>query len=357
MICIKGNKMIDTHRAECLLQIKVQENRPDIIWYLREMGRWGLSPGETENMEDYLAYLNLMSGGELTQEGEKAIETGNVMVPEAGIYEVLYTKDTALGNRIINIQRKRPRDMIEGNTQDFPDYELFDQKTHTDLNTGKYSMGDFWVQFERQRGENPKIIYTGTLEAELELRHKEDETTLKFTFNKGNVKINYETPLRNFNLEKNMKTWFKTWDIKTSSIETTYEEAKKNPAMLKNFYTTKHLEGQQIEMPDGLDDSDWKLEISVPVAPKTEKDIEKWLNYLITENLEKIQRYIRKEQIEKIQTEIIKGSPISTKFPDYFESGEEILQKLRKNNSEEIFYMVQAAEDLTPKVREGNDRW
>jgi len=354
MIHIGGNKNIDVHRAECLLQIKVQDERPDIVWYLKNLDRWKLTEGESENMERYLDYLGLISRGEVTHEGDEAIKTGKVMIPEAGLYEILYTKDIAFGNKIIKIRRKRPLDMIGGATQDFSDYELYDQNFYEDLSRGKHSLGKFWIKFERQTGEKPKIIKNGSSDAELVLRAKRDGSKLLFSFkDRKNHKMNTEVHLPSFDIDNNMKQWFNKWDGDARCIEKSYDEAKESPAMLKNFRTTEKLEGQQVNMPTGVDRGDWSLKVNVPVAPKTDKDLKNWVSHIAREDLENNPRYMLKRDIEVMLKDIIEDTPIPVKFPKYTVSGEKIVEKFKKNDHE-LFSMVQAAEDLTPKdVRRG----
>lgn len=353
MLKISAKKRIDLYRAQCLLQLKVEEKRPDLVWYLKNIGRWGLSVGETNNMERYLSYLGLISEGELTDTGRKAVKTGKVMVPEAGLYEILYTKDVAFGNRIITIQRKRPVDVIEGNTEEFLDYELYDQRIYRDLNNAKHSMGEFWLKFERPKGENPKIIYAGTLEASVELRKDSSNSFLDFTLNKSRYNIKERQNLEGFSAELNIKNWIKSWNRDLSAMEVSYEEAKKNPAMLNNFKTTLSLQGRHLEFSQGTDEDDWDVDITLSVAPKTVADADKWISHLTIEKMEEKNKYIRKKNILKIQEGILQNSTIISKFPDFSPDIENTLDKLKKEKKE-IYYMVLAAEDLTLELEAGD---
>ena len=151
---IKAEKKIDIHRAEVILELKIKDFRPDLAWYLDKLGRWGLSVGETENIERYLEYLGLIHEGSLTKEGKIGLQTKNVMVPEAGLYQILFSKDPVFGNRVIDWRRMKPRDTLDGNIEEFEEFELYDEKVHRKLNTENDE--EFWIRFQRQRNESPR---------------------------------------------------------------------------------------------------------------------------------------------------------------------------------------------------------
>lgn len=348
MIRISAKKKMDVRRIECLLEIKINKHRPDLIWYLNNLGSWGFTRGEQVNMEDYLEYLGLIRRGELTQEGEKAIETNQVMMPETGLYEILCTKDTVFGNRVINFKRIHPIDILEGDTQDFSDYKLFDEKIFCDMSDGKKTVDEFWIKFQRQRGTNPKVIDTGSLESELVIMHENQETVMTFTFNKNNIKIQHRENIGKLDIDSNINRWLKGWDKNISAMEMTYEEAKKNRAILKNFQTTKVIHGQQLITPFGVDEGNWSIELFLPVVPKTMTDVKKWLGNIIIDNLTEKPRYLSKTKLKELHNEMLENTPIMKKHGSYRQSGEDLIKFLKEDNDQTNYYMVMAVEDLFP---------
>jgi len=348
MIHVKATKKVEVHRIECLLQLKVNEKRPDLVFFLRKLGRWGMSSGEERNMEGYLEFLNLVRDGELTDEGEKALKTGNVMVPEAGLYELLYVIDKTFGERIISYQRKEPRDILEGNTQGFSDFTHFDEKVHPDLSAKDQKRGFFWIQFQRQRNETPKVITTGTLEAILTVTFDlGSDAKRRFRFEKNKRTIINEEPLPSFNIDRNMANWVKGWDDSIQALEMTYEDAKENPATLNGFTVNRPFQGKSLHIGETVDDSDWAVEITIPVVPKSKRDAEDWLYHLLLDDLAKNARYLSVEHLERLVGEKIEGTPIDARFPDFLIPGKKLLERMKKEeDNRDPYWRIMAVEDL-----------
>jgi len=348
MIHVKATNKVEVHRIECLLQLKVNEKRPDLVWFLWKLGRWGMSSGEERNMEGYLEFLNLVRDGELTNEGDKALETGNVMVPEAGLYELLYVIDKIFGERIISYQRKEPRDILEGNTQGFSDFTYFDEKVHPDLSAKDKKRGGFWIQFQRQRNETPKVITTGTLEAGLTVTFDlQSDAKRVFRFEKNKRMITHEESLSSFNIDRNLTNWIKGWDASIRAREMTYEEVKENPATLNGFIVTMLFQGKSLHVGEAVDDSDWDVEITIPVVPRSKKDAENWLYHLLFDDLTKNARYLSIEHLEHLVREKIKGTPIDARFKNFLIPGKKLLAKMKKEeDNRDPYWRVMAVEDL-----------
>ncbi len=352
MIHIAARKKVDVHRIDCLLQLVLSEKRPDLVWFLRQLkarGSWNLSRGEEKNIEQYLQYLGLINDRDLTQAGEDALERDYVMIPEAGLYELLFVKDQIFGNRIIHYQRKQPRDIPPGDTQDFTDSALYDEKIHINLSEKSKSDKRFWIRFQRQHNETPKVIFTGILDADLTVTYdsKKGSSICSFILKKNNLNISTSNSLNAFSPEENLSSWLKNWDSEIKAVELTFDEAKENPATLNGFRTSMGIEGKELFLGEVIDGGDWYVEVTVPAVPKTKKDAEAWITRLLTDDLTKKERYLSVIELEKLEHDKLVPSPIGKKFKDFFIPAKRLLKRWKEEEKDtDIYRRVMAIEDL-----------
>ena len=357
MIQLIATKKIDVHRIHCILQMKVNEQRPDIVWFLKKLGRWGLSSGEEQNIEDYLEYLGLMRDGDITNDGKNAKETNQVMIPEAGLYEISYVIDKIFGSRIVNYMRKRPRDILEGNTQEFEEFDIFDEKVHQVQFLPNVQDDMIWLKFQRQRNAIPKVIHSGTLESIVSISYESGkDTMMSFHMTLNNRKINHEEAIRNFNPNSNLSIWLKEWNASAEAIDMSYEEAKSNPATIHGFKVSKSLQGISLQMGDITDNGDWTVDMTLSAVPKSQKDADKWIYHLITDDVMKNARYLSLSQLEELELDLIEDTPLKRKFPKLFLKGPHLLDLMSKDDEIlEAYQRIIAVEDLTPSFNIGED--
>jgi len=343
----RARKKIDVHRIQCILEVKVKEKRPDLAWYLHKLHRWGLSQGETRNIESYLEYLGLLSQGSKTKEGKKVAETKYAMIPEAGIYEIYYTKDVTFGNRVIDIRRVESRDILAGNTQDFKDYKLFDRDIHFSLNNKNKQFDEFWIEFQKQRDSLPKVIRCGIMDSELEITSDNETEKLIFkSASKGHIKFQEE--ISGFNLDKNLSIWLSGWNKSLSVQEVKFKDIKDNRAVLNNFKQQINLQGQKLISPNGEDDGSWDVELVVSLVPKTNSDAAKWMEALTFNKLDSKHMYLSTSRLQEIIDEILSDTPILRKHPSFRLNAGDVIKKLKKSEDQNQYYMILAADDLLP---------
>ncbi len=353
MISINMEKEINVNRIICLLELKVKEKRPDITWLLGNLGQWGLSKGEEKNLIRYLEYLNLVKSYNLTAVGQDALDSGFVMVPEAGVYELLYIQDKVLGNVAIDFNRINPKNDLEGNREEFTGYETFDEKIFEVFKKNKNDQ--FWLRFEKPiNGPSgpPTVIVNNPIKGSLKVRFGLDKPPeIEFNCSNGRTQNYRRKQFDDFNPKKNLSKWFKNWDSNNNSLSLTFDEVKDNPGILNSFRSSIKLIGQSLFLGRDKDDGDWKVNIVVPVLPKTEADARKWLNNLLIEKIVERSGYISISEIERMEQEIINSTPIENKFPKIKASGNDFFEEMKKDNQLlDISRMVQAVEDLSPKV-------
>jgi len=300
-------------------------------------------------METYLEYLGLLRDGELTQDGGRALETECVMVTEAGIYELLYVIDKTFGNRIISYRRREPKDILEGNTQSFSDFEYFDERTFPEIFGKDISKDFFWIKFQRQKNETPKIIMAGSLEASLVIEYdSQSDGCLNFSAILSRRKNEYTESLPSFNINNNLSNLIKGWNPEIKALEMDYDEAKEKPAILHNFVTTMSLTGKPLYMTESLDDGDWDIEITLPVVPKSKRDALEWVSYLVIDDLMKKERYLSIAKLEELEQEKMEESLIEKKFKDFFVSGQKLLEIIKRDeDTQSLFWRIMAVEDLS----------
>ena len=350
MISINMEKEINVNRIICLLELKVKEKRPDITWLLGNLGQWGLSIGEKNNLIRYMEYLNLVKGYNLTDVGQDALDSGFVMVPEAGVYELLYIQDKVLGNVAIDFNRINPKNDLEGNIEKFTGYETFNEKIFEVFKKNKNDQ--FWLRFEKTKNGPPRVIKKSSIKGSLKVRFGLDKPPeIEFNCSNGRTQNYRREQFDGFNPKKNLSKWFKNWDSNNNSLSLTFDEAKDNPGILNSFIIRKKLIGQSLFLGRDKDDGDWKVNIMVPVSPKTEADARKWLNNLLIEKIVEKSGYISISEIERMEQKIINSTPIKNKFPKIKASGNDFFEEMKKDNQLlDISRMIQAVEDLSPEV-------
>ncbi len=350
MIAIEMEKEINVNRIICLLELKIKEKRPDLIWFLRNLGKWDFSEGEEKNMFRYLDYLGLVKGNNLTDIGRDALTSGFVLVPEAGIYELLYIQDKVLGNVVIDFNRIDPKKELEGNLEEFSNYENFDEKIFEIFKKNKNDQ--FWLKFEKPMDGPPRVIIKNPIKGNLKVRFGLDKPPeIEFDCRNGNTLYYRKVQFDGFDPKKNLSKWFKNWDLNNNSLSLTFDEAKENPGILNSFRRSIKLIGQSLFLGRDKDDGDWKVNVAVPVLPKTETDARKWLNDLLLKKVVEKSGYISISEIERMEKELINSTPIKKKFPKIVASGDEFFEGMKKDNQlRDISRMVQTVEDLSPEV-------
>jgi hypothetical protein len=359
MIVVKARKKLSVKRILCVLELMVRERCPDIAWLLRTYQKDGLSgysTGERENMEDYLEYLDLVRDGRLTQDGDKAKNTEQVMIPEAGLYEIWCTHDRTFGDHIIFYSRQEPWDVIEGEVEDFDEYELLDEKMHVKLAQGGETTEEFRVKFLRKNGEVPKICMAGEYDADLELIHENGETKLKFSLSHGPVRILHEEKFVGFTPEDNVSRWVKDWNSRIAALEVEFADAEKDSSMLNYFRMTKRLEGQRIFLPEGITDENWQIDLTVPVVPKRKKDADDWVCNLIKQDLTANPRYLSIGKLEELEKSLLGRTTILGNFKGYFQSGSEIMKFLRGSEEKDSYDRIMAVEDLLVSMAHAREK-
>jgi len=97
MVLIKARKKMDINQITAILILKRKEKRPDIIYLIKHWESMQISDGERVNLCQYLESLNLMRNERITPDGERAIKSGDVMIPESGVYNLFYVQDAVFG--------------------------------------------------------------------------------------------------------------------------------------------------------------------------------------------------------------------------------------------------------------------
>jgi len=345
---IQAKKMIDVHQVDCVLEVKIREYRPDIAWYLQRPGKWGFTQGETDNITAYLEYLGLMNRGSLTSEGKNVKESKNVMLPEAGLYQISFTRDTTFGNQVVDLRRISPKDILEGNKQDLEDFKQFQDKTFQSFNEKNKDFIEFSLRFRHRRNDTPKVIHSGMQEAELKVIFENGEAILKFKIN-SHPYIKGERKLEGFDAGLNLSRWLSGWDNSTSSLELSFKDVKDSMGILKSFQKQINLEGQSLVTSSGEDKGSWNVSLNVTVVPRKESDAKKWMERLLVDRLNRKPMYLSSEKLKELHDEILDETPILKKHSKYGLKGEELLEIFSKHEDRTLYNMVKAADDLLPQ--------
>ncbi len=57
MVILTATKKIDIHRILAVATLTIKEKRPDIVWLLQNIGQWGFSEGENQNLNHFINAL------------------------------------------------------------------------------------------------------------------------------------------------------------------------------------------------------------------------------------------------------------------------------------------------------------
>ncbi|MCR4422568.1 MAG: hypothetical protein GYA61_04580 [Spirochaetales bacterium] len=355
MIQLEAYKDIDIHTIHCIAQVKIKTQRPDIVYFLKNMQTLTryFSSGEVKNIYDYLEYLGLLRNGNITHQGEKAIDTKQVMIPEAGIYEMTYIKDKAFGNKILNLKRVNPTFNLEGNIDDFKDYEIFDEKYYKLTNSKDKSILEFWLKFEKQKDSYPKVLTFSNVSSKLNLFYKIDENgtisnkmNLSFKLNESDYL--FEGQIKNLDIDFIISSYLPNWNSETKKLEVKYEDIKDDNSIKNTFQVVKSISCDSLIINQEIDDSHWEMTLCLPIVPESITDAENWMVDLTKQNLYKKPRYLSKIKLKELHDRILRDTPILQKFPAYYQTEDSLLQYLNNNNDKSQYQMVLAVEDLFP---------
>jgi hypothetical protein len=347
MVKLRAKKKIDIGHIYAILTIKVREERPDIITLLRYLDNLDLSKGENQNLKKYLEYLNLIKNDRLTVLGDKAIESGFVMMPESGLYEIFYIKDRVASDQVIHFVRIRPDREAQGNTSEFTDYEQFDNNIFI---SWKDSNLLFHMKFDRIGNRVPMVIKKDYVDGNLEIDYDSSKGTLLIvesnTLGIKHLVENYSQ----FNFEENISKLLGNWDREYNVQLITFDEAKSNPVMITSFKKRISFKDRSIVFPWGKDDSNYNVIIEdFNVLPINLRDAKQWLYSLILLKLKSENSYYTMSYIIEKEKEILKNTPLNKKYGGIFFNESELLDIIRNDkDNNDLLLNIRIAEDLYP---------
>lgn len=361
------------------------EKRPDIHWILRNIeilrelasmspaeefmarvdnrviNNIPLSSGEAKQLFRYLESLGLVDRNyELTSLGEEAIKTGEVFVPERGLYKFYYVDDAIFGPRIFYYDRVKPvdeKDLLDS-FKIYEDFEGIDHKTAV-RQGDNYFRSRIKIKFIRKSTEEPKVLVESGIEGKLIVSHKNGKTIAKLSANVESISIEHEEEI-NINLDENLKSWIPGWDPSIQAGIITYEEVRQDEQAFRTFmktyrfsevclwtnsgkYWVKYPNGETKEL------CAWEGYAKVPLVPTTIKDLNLWLMDLIIRELKNKQIYPTEEYIKNLVERLLVpiNEKISKKFGRYSYNVNFLKSKLR-DMRDELYWRIMATMDLYP---------
>lgn len=350
---LHARKTINILPISAILTLKIKEYRPELCYFLKNLGQLELSKGEKDNLALYLEYLGLLKNGTLTSEGKRALETAEVFVPESGLYDLQLISQPFLGldSQIVHFERKRPgkgnNEKNENNLISFDAANEFNNKIYS---SWKKEDLEFSIYFESNGNDSPFVSLTEPKTATAELRCEEGSssgTELKI----GNNELKYrDLYFSMFSLRENLLNLVDNWDSSVQAKRVRFEEVIGNKEVLESFFQRNiAMEKKALLFSKGVD-GDWSIELSeIEVIPQTESDAKQWLCKLMVIQLQKKQCYYTLGHCEQIVQQIAKKTPISRVYGELQLSRDEIISILEGFGETELLISIRIAEDLSPE--------
>jgi hypothetical protein len=350
-----ATKNVEIKRIVAILQVKAEYRRPDIVFMLNNLEKTGLTTGERKNYAEYLQYMGLTANGQLTTEGARAVKSGLVMVPEYGIYELMYIDEPTLpdmqnGHIAIDFRpvEAKSKDM-QGTVDDFNDYQNYDDKTYKTWRKG--AQKKFHVKFERKNNNKPKIIKKPDTKATIQLTYNTEANKVdwKFTSQDYDFNIKDYTAL---DIYANIKKMVKNWDDENKAHIVSFNEIKDNKSKMKDFKETLQAQEFQLEYKFGKDNTTYRVAADdVDILPRTISDAREWAYELLLIGLDGGYHTI-KSITDKMAT-IMEEKPLRKRHPELTVDWGYVEEKLKASKVPEdknLLIMIRAAEDLTPEI-------
>lgn len=351
MVKLRAKKKMDIGHIKAIITLKEKESRPDLIALLKNIDRFDLSKGESYNLKKYLEYLNLIRNGRLTSLGDKAIESGYIMMPESGLYELFYVNDRVIGSYIIHYLRIKPGKDITENAIEFLEFGLYDEQI---FSSWKQQGIEFHIRFERQNNRIPMVVKKNYVNATFDLIcDSEKETSISVESKEIECKYLDESYSK-FRISENLPLLIEDWDKSLNaqliSYEKACEEAKSSPLILSKCKKRVSISGISLKYTWGIDEGSYNVVIEdMDVLPASKMDAEKWLYSLIVLELKKCNYYFTRLFLKEKEQEILDKVPFRRKYSTLFISEDALLKTLRKDpENENIAINIKIAEDLYP---------
>lgn len=357
MVTLSAKKKVEIRHFTSVLSLRIIETRPDLQWLLRNLERTGLSSGEQTNLRAYLESLGLWRDKGPTPLGEETIQTGRAPVPELGVYELYYIKDFALGIIVIHFERTQAKSRLDEAPEVFQEFSPFEGRKFVSWKADP-AVVSFFVEFERQPNEPPRVIRRSDLPAEAELLTDEKGGTRWKVSGSGFAK---ELPCEDFQLAQNMVRLVKHWDSSLSAQLVDFDEVKTNPVILAEFRRTVRPDGiRHLRFAQGEDPADYTVEVhDVDVLPASIDDAKRWLTTLLREDLTAEAAFVTVDHVEKAEKAILAKSPLRRNHSSLYVTPEEFLTLLEKEGgrgpapeAEILYWRIRATEGLWSGVPE-----
>ncbi len=350
MVRIIATKKIDIHCISALATIRVKEKRPNIVWLLNNIGHWDFSEGEISHLEQFLEKnLGLLKDGQLTPVGQKAIESGEILYPESGLYEIFYVNDPLIGEKIIDFKRLKPfQENIEGNTEEFRYYTEYDDSYSE---SWRKESTEFHLKFEHAQNENPRVLRRTALNATLTVTYdSKNGCTLRIESDNG-VYSYQDTNYTDFSFTLNMERLVDNWDQELIARLVSYDNIEETTAF-HSFESSVTLEGQNLFFSWGEDTGNYRIDITkIQVLPRSKNDAEKWLYCLVVNEIEREEAYQTLKYVEEVEEKILGRTPLRRRFPELQIGGKGYLNLISQDeNLEVLASKIWVAEDLWPEI-------
>lgn len=349
MVIIKARKKMDINQITAILRLKQKEKRPDIIYLIGHWESMQISEGERANICQYLESLNLMRNERITSDGERAIKSGYIMMPESGVYNLFYVQDALFGKDpyVIHFSRMTSSKKNDDSAEPYDEFDAIDQKSFSSLKDDT----EFHITFERNRnGDVPVVTKRPRMAADIELISSLNKVAMLKIRSHDALDLNYEDKNRNLNLESNLPGIIQHWDNALQAQLVSFDEVKSDETQLKNFHKNIPFIENRTLLLNGIPDKEYKIEIQeLPILPKTETDAELWLLRLLILKIKDNLCYLTKKHVEELEKEILEKTPFRKKFEILFIQGDKVFESIKKDSNEiELFRNIQTAEDLYP---------
>lgn len=338
-------KKIKVHKAEAYLQFEKEEERNDIVKFLK--GNRFSNEVVNTRVEKHLESIKLMYDGEITDKGNRVIKTGKLFSKEEGKYAMWYTQnDEFIHSKILRTERVSPDNRSQIKKGDFDFEEINYQLPVLIKREFKRSDNDKDEKFINTKLMNINNIafeHKGKSEI-IDLVWKwNDLESSTFEF-KGELEKDNKLLPHKIESDKDLESYIlkllPDWNNTSKRLKIRFSDLKNNDEK-QSFRRNNEVVKNQV----------FKAEFdNVKLMPENIREAEKWRNWMLNQKVRK--QYLYKYEFQKLVNDINYEDGFSSykgeiNQPDIKEYTNELKNKDKKKQSTSYWHL-QAPLDLYP---------
>jgi hypothetical protein len=316
----------------------------------------GLSPAASHTLHRHCQYLALCDvEGRLTQAGQRCAETGDVPIPELGIYRLWVARHPCCGELLLHFRRERTdkKDQDFASLQPVPDWLRADkQRSWTSVLDSELRFSLRELPAAPREGVRCRLSQAAACELTWEMDFDSGRNgwaltgTLKWQEAEQLQSARFSTqpaPVPGVDLRETFATWERRWDARRGRVAIAYDGAEQG-ASGQPFL--RNLSYSRVGVPNRGEYSQVEV-LDVPVGPSSAAEAQRWVEALLCARLGEERGYIPAERVQERFKQTVQGSPLEEHRVQPPER-EALMRQLQAAGRHRAAWLLAAPLDLCP---------